>query len=64
MKKLLNYLCSTVLLFAFTGGFAQQTTTDPPGKEKKESLDTRVDNMSYWMQMAEKGLTPYNRTSR
>ncbi len=29
-------------------------------REKKAQIDTRIDNMGYWMDLAEKGLVPYN----
>jgi len=40
---------------------AQQTNTKPPVNGSiYDQLNSRVDNMGYWMKMAERGLTPYN----
>jgi PKD repeat protein len=60
MKKLSGYLCLTYLLFAVSSIYGQQTNSDPLKKGIWDQVDSRVDNMRYWMKMAEKGLTPYN----
>ncbi|MFZ4522977.1 MAG: PKD domain-containing protein [Bacteroidales bacterium] len=60
MKKLLNYLFLTSLFFTLSVSFAQQSQKAPEKKGVYDQIDPRVDNMSYWMKMAEKGLTPYN----
>ncbi|MDP1622684.1 MAG: PKD domain-containing protein [Bacteroidales bacterium] len=60
MKRLLNLFCLTCLLFTFSTVFGQNNKNVPARKWIYDQLDPRVDNMSYWMTMAEKGLTPYN----
>ncbi|MCX6269398.1 MAG: PKD domain-containing protein, partial [Bacteroidetes bacterium] len=60
MKTLLTCLCLAGLLLPFTYGFAQQPKPEHAKKGIYDQLDPRVDNMEYWMNMAEKGLTPYN----
>ncbi|MCX6303630.1 MAG: PKD domain-containing protein [Bacteroidetes bacterium] len=60
MKKNLHYLCLMAFLLTFSVGFAQQKNNVPVKKSVFDQLDPRVDNMDYWMKMAEKGLTPYN----
>jgi len=41
-------------------GFAQQGKQTARNKPVAEKADTRIDNMEYWMEMAERGLVPYN----
>ena len=60
MKKLSFYLCVTCILFTLSPVFGQQTNSGPVKTGIYDRADTRVDNMRYWMKMAEKGLTPYN----
>ncbi|MCX6269397.1 MAG: PKD domain-containing protein, partial [Bacteroidetes bacterium] len=60
MRKLLWFICLAGLLFHFNDGFAQQLKNETAKKGIYEQLDSRVDNMKYWMKMAEKGLTPFN----
>ncbi len=57
---MLNYFCLTILLFGYSASFAQQPKNVPAKKGVYDQIDTRIDNMVYWMKMAEKGLTPYN----
>ncbi len=51
MKKKLFFLLSAAILFAAEIVNAQKSN---------EKIDTRIDNIGYWMRMAEKGLVPYN----
>ncbi len=53
MKTLFTFaVCCLFLVFGMQL-FAQKTNTNPV-------VDTRIDNMGYWMDKAEKGLVPYN----
>jgi len=60
MKKFLNFICLTGLLLTFSMGFAQKPNLTPSKKMINDQLDTRVDNMGYWMKKAAQGITPYN----
>jgi len=55
--KRLNALMIILLVFLATisTGYGQKT-----GKKSNDKVDTRIDNMRYWMKMAEKGLIPYS----
>jgi PKD repeat protein len=59
MKKYLTLICSLALLLAIPESYAQQTGK-VTSKGKSDQVDTRIDNMQYWMKKAEKGLVPYN----
>jgi PKD repeat protein len=60
MKNLVQYLLAAVLLFTSSAGFTQKAKNILPKNGVNDQVDTRVDNMSYWMKQAGKGLTPYN----
>jgi PKD repeat protein len=60
MKQILNYLILAALVLTCSPGFAQQPNQSAPKKTVKVQVDTRVDNMRYWMEKAEQGSTPYN----
>ncbi|MEI6435356.1 MAG: PKD domain-containing protein [Bacteroidota bacterium] len=60
MKNLLNFLFLTAFLLNVTVAFPQKTNNEPSKQSINDRVDTRVDNMRYWMKMAEKGLTPFN----
>ena len=60
MKKILQFLCLSGLLLTFSVGYAQQMKQVSSKIGIHDQLDTRVDNMQYWMKMAAKGYTPYN----
>ncbi len=60
MKKLSIYLCILNMLFTVSCIYGQQPNSKPIKPGIYDRVDTRVDNMRYWMTMAEKGLTPYN----
>jgi hypothetical protein len=47
-----------IVVFAFSLNWAISNNKSPERELPK--FDTRIDNIGYWMQMAEKGLTPYN----
>ena len=49
MKRITIFFGMMILL-GFAGRLVAQT----------EKVDTRIDNMSYWMDMARKGLVPFN----
>jgi PKD repeat protein len=53
-------LMIVLTLFASFAVFAQQTGKTGGGQSAVDRVDTRVDNMHYWMDKAEKGLVPYN----
>jgi PKD repeat protein len=50
----------TVLLIAGTFCYSQNIKKAPAKKFTKDQIDTRVDNMGYWMEKAKMGLVPYN----
>ena len=58
MKKFSPALLIMFLLMTGTLIFAQQKTNIEKGFIN--GVDTRVDNMRYWLDKAEKGLIPYN----
>ena len=60
MKKSTLLLSFMAFLLAGSMGFAQQTkkTVTVPGIDDR--VDTRVDNMRYWMKKAESGIIPFN----
>ncbi|MCX6268477.1 MAG: PKD domain-containing protein, partial [Bacteroidetes bacterium] len=60
MKNRLFYFCLIGLFLSCSAGFSQQKNPDPSKNGINAVLDTRVDNMGYWMKQAEKGVTPYN----
>jgi hypothetical protein len=60
MKNLVHFLLAAVLLFTSSAGFTQQSKNIQLQSGVNDQVDTRVDNMRYWMKQAEKGLTPYN----
>ena len=54
MKKFtILFLVASFLLASVS--YAQKIKNTPP-----EEVNYRIDNMGYWMRMAEKGLVPYN----
>lgn len=59
----MNYSFTKVLLcFLISLFFISVSNLSAQEKDKKLKLkiDRRIDNMNYWMQLAEKGLIPYN----
>jgi PKD repeat protein len=60
MKKFTFLLLLLTLLAVNLLSYAQKKSKAPDKNAPVEKLDTRIDNMGYWMKMAEKGLTPYN----
>ena len=60
MKKFTFLLLLLTLLAVNLLSYAQQKSKAPDKNAPVEEFDTRIDNMSYWKKMAEKGLTPYN----
>jgi hypothetical protein len=71
MKKTTTQLMAFLMLFAFEAIYAQKESSKGRATNSQngmiygeykpyEVLDTRIDNMRYWMKAAELGLTPYN----
>jgi PKD repeat protein len=60
MKTLQGLLMSLFILLTGSFCFAQQPKKIQGNNPLTEAVDTRVDNMGYWMEKAEKGLVPYN----
>jgi PKD repeat protein len=60
MKKF-TVILFLVSLFIFSStGYTQKKTNEPDKNTPVEQVDYHIDNMGYWMKMAEKGLVPYN----
>ncbi len=60
MKKfrlLITFLALTLLAFTISSGISDNKLSE---RQKKALVDTRIDNMGYWMKMAKEGLVPYN----
>lgn len=55
MKNLLLLCVSVVFLLTSATVFGQNLKPD-----QSQDVDTRIDNMGYWMEKAEQGLVPYN----
>ena len=60
MKKFTFLLLLLTLLAVNLLSYAQQKSKAPDKNAPVEKVDHRIDNMGYWMKMAEKGLVPYN----
>ncbi len=61
MKKLkLFTILIAFVLVAFTINKVVSDNNKLSERQKKAMVDTRIDNMGYWMKMAKKGLVPYN----
>ena len=63
MKRKYNFVTVMLLFMLSFSLFAQEDADISKNKTKeneKIQLDFRIDNMGYWMKMAEKGLVPYN----
>lgn len=60
MNKISHFLC--ILLFSGISLVAGAQTDNNPnkGNNQPNDVDKRIDNMDYWIKMAEMGLTPYN----
>ena len=61
MKKTKSILIMLVFLLLASAIVVAQQTTVKGGKKasaKKITVDTRVDNMGYWKEMASQGLVP------
>ena len=56
------YFMLTVIAGLFLNTLYSQDEMDIPAKNKQEKLvlNPRIDNMGYWMKLAEKGIIPYN----
>ncbi|MBM3437355.1 MAG: exo-alpha-sialidase, partial [Bacteroidetes bacterium] len=57
-------LFSFILAFIIAGGmsYAQQTKKPQTKNAVSDQVDTRIDNMGYWMEKAKQGLVPYNQS--
>jgi len=60
MKKLYILLVAIAISMFFIEGYAQKSLPAKTAKENSQDIDTRIDNMGYWMKKAEEGLVPYN----
>lgn len=60
MKKFTTLLFLLAFILACKIGYTQQTIKTADKNVANDAVDTRVDNMGYWMKKAEQGLTPYN----
>ncbi len=61
MKKLkLFTIIFSIALVAFSVSAVISDNNKLSEREKKALVDTRIDNMGYWMKMAAEGLVPYN----
>ncbi|MBM3403545.1 MAG: PKD domain-containing protein [Bacteroidetes bacterium] len=59
MKKSILFVVIMAFILVM-GAQAQQATVKSSKQPVNEQVDTRVDNMRYWMKKAAEGLTPYN----
>jgi len=60
MKKLILPLLILTFILVGSMGFAQTTTKKPVKQVPDNQIDTRIDNMGYWMEKAEEGIVPFN----
>ena len=60
MKKLYILLVAIAICMFFIEGYAQKSSPKQTVKENSKDIDTRIDNMRYWMQKAEEGIIPFN----
>ncbi|MBN3035065.1 MAG: exo-alpha-sialidase [Bacteroidales bacterium] len=60
MKKLSLIIAIPVICLISLDGPAQTGNQGLPVPGKSSEVDKRIDNMGYWLRMAEKGLVPYN----
>jgi len=61
MKKF--YALILIAVFGlYTAGFAQKGTKDDYKKNNKANIDTRIDNMKYWVKKAEEGVIPFSQS--
>jgi PKD repeat protein len=60
MKKYPLFIIVLAIIFAWTVGYAQQTKKPQANKAVSDQVDTRIDNMGYWMEKAKQGLVPYS----
>ncbi len=60
--RVIIFTLLTLFLFGTANQTFSQTDQDKTKKTPKtnETIDPHIDNMGYWMKMAEKGLVPYN----
>lgn len=60
-KKLQHFVLLSMALLVVSTAFSQKQNFPSKLKDGQAgTIDTRIDKMSYWMQKAEEGLTPYN----
>ncbi len=60
MKKFTLMLFLLACIIEIPISIAQKKSKVPDKNAPAEQVDYRIDNMGYWMKMAEKGLVPYN----
>ena len=60
MKKIrLLVVFTTIILVAFSINWAV-SSSKMTEREKRAQVDYRIDNMAYWVRMAEAGYVPFN----
>ena len=60
MKKLvLPFTMLIIVVFVFSLNWAVSNNAESE-HQRRTKVDTRIDNMGYWMKMAEEGYVPYN----
>ncbi|MBN1337765.1 MAG: exo-alpha-sialidase [Bacteroidales bacterium] len=60
MNRILAFISMIAFIFTTFTVNAQTDQTKPSGFNRPLEVDKRIDNMGYWMKMAEEGLVPYN----
>lgn len=60
MKHLIAYLCMIACSICLSTGYAQKIQDNPQKKAQNDQVDSRIDNLRYWMDKAAQGLVPYN----
>ncbi|MCD4694917.1 MAG: glycoside hydrolase [Bacteroidales bacterium] len=60
MKKYYYVVSLIILVFVCNEIYAQGNQKNFQGKNQPFEVDKRIDNMGYWMKMAEDGFIPYN----
>jgi hypothetical protein len=59
--KIFYFVFSLFIIFMITIELQAQMNQQPtPGSNEPIKVDKRIDNMGYWLKMAQEGLTPYN----
>ena len=60
----MNKITFTIIIFLFSSQLFSQSRLvwqgQPHTREQAQQIDTRIDNMGYWMEKAKQGIIPYN----